>query len=530
MGPCYQLLPNYLIRNTRSAIMPKKRRDSSPVRSPKSKRLKENAHGSGELSEYEKKRLENIRQNSEFFDVLQLTEMKNEFNQAGSRPTPSKVKERGLTRPKKSVQAAPALPTRQSLRIRKKDPSGVLLPEPSNAEIHQSVDEHPRKNGPLEMKPCNNVEQTHSQEFIDELTVLANMLQKSKENADDDAVQDSNVRSYKRSMQSLKITEGHVAKLVPHRIFSMAFHPARYKTLVLAGDKWGNIGIWDVNSSKGDDGVYLFQPHSRPINCISFEPGNCGKLYSCSYDGTLRCGDFSAATFQEVYSFDDDDYSRFMYFAFGSPSSSTILAATDSGYVMVVDTRTKRKTIAEQSYGLHDKVIKCIDVHPLNRNLFLTSSTDGSVAFWDIRNIKNMKSRLSSLQRTRVASSAYFSPLTGSQVLVTSLDDYVTINDVDASGIVTTTPECCFRHDNRVGRWLTSFRAAWDPKFEKYAVVGSMRRPRQIDIFSSEQKSSALMHLTHENLNSVNSLNVFHSSVNMLAGGNSSGKVYLWTE
>ena len=52
----------------------------------------------------------------------------------------------------------------------------------------------------------------------------------------------------------------------------------------------------------------------------------------------------------------------------------------------------------------------------------------------------------------------------------------------------------------------------------------------QIDIFSSEQKSTALMHLTHENLNSINSLNVFHPSVNMLAGGNSSGKVYLWTE
>ena len=34
-----------------------------------------NAHGSGELSEYEKKRLENIRQNSEFFDGLQLTEV-----------------------------------------------------------------------------------------------------------------------------------------------------------------------------------------------------------------------------------------------------------------------------------------------------------------------------------------------------------------------------------------------------------------------------------------------------------------------
>ena len=49
-----------------------------------------------------------------------------------------------------------------------------------------------------------------------------------------------------------------------------------------------------------------------------------------------------------------------------------------------------------------------------------------SVAFWDIRNVKNMKSKLSSLHRTRVATSAYFSPQTGSQVLVTSLDDYVT--------------------------------------------------------------------------------------------------------
>lgn len=47
-------------------------------------------------------------------------------------------------RPKKTTQAVPALPTRQSLRIRKKDPSGELLPEPSSSEIYQSVDEHVR--------------------------------------------------------------------------------------------------------------------------------------------------------------------------------------------------------------------------------------------------------------------------------------------------------------------------------------------------------------------------------------------------
>ena len=52
----------------------------------------------------------------------------------------------------------------------------------------------------------------------------------------------------------------------------------------------------------------------------------------------------------------------------------------------------------------------------------------------------------------------------------------------------------------------------------------------QIDIFSSEIRSSALMYLSHANLNSINSLNVFHPSVNKLASGNSSEKVYLWTE
>ncbi|KAJ7380972.1 WD repeat-containing protein 76 [Desmophyllum pertusum] len=388
--------------------MPKTRRDPSTSESLKSKRLKqkeesstqkrnaikldesdvkERAHGSRELSEYERMRLENIKQNSEFFERLNLSQAKLDLNLSMSSSRTTKVKERGLSRPKMSPQAGPVLPTRQSLRQRNKAPDGVPLPDLPQ-EMNQPVDEHPRKLGPLEIKPCNNVEETDAQEFIDELTVLANILHKSKEKDDGDTVKEVDGESYKRSLGCLKIKEGHVAKLVPERIFSMAFHPARYKTILLAGDKWGNLGIWDVGSSKGDDGVYLYEPHSRPINCMAFDPGNCGKIFTCSYDGTLRCCDFNSSTFQEVYSFDEDDYSRFMYFTFGSPSNSTILAAIDTGYVLVVDTRTKRNTIAEQSYCLHNKVIKCIDVHPLNSNVFLTSSNDGSVAFWDIRNVK----------------------------------------------------------------------------------------------------------------------------------------------
>ena len=41
-------------------------------------------------------------------------------------------------------------------------------------------------------------------------------------------------------------------------------------------------------------------------------------------------------------------------------------------------------------------------------------------------------------------------------------------------------PSSIDRHDNQVGRWLTNFRATWDPKFDSYAVVGSMKQPRQV--------------------------------------------------
>ena len=43
------------------------------------------------------------------------------------------------------------------------------------------------------------------------------------------------------------------------------------------------------------------------------------------------------------------------------------------------------------------------------------------------------------------------------------------------------------RHNNQTGRWLTPFRARWDPSSDDHFVVGSMEHPRQvyIDIMSN---------------------------------------------
>jgi len=47
-------------------------------------------------------------------------------------------------------------------------------------------------------------------------------------------------------LTNLKVSQ--IEKVTKDRIFSMAVTPTAEKTFVLAGDKWGKIGIWDIVS------------------------------------------------------------------------------------------------------------------------------------------------------------------------------------------------------------------------------------------------------------------------------------------
>lgn len=53
-------------------------------------------------------------------------------------------------------------------------------------------------------------------------------------------------------------------------------------------------GVW------GDDGVLLFEPHTRPVGCMAFSTARPTQLLSLSYDGSLRCMDVEKAVFDEV--------------------------------------------------------------------------------------------------------------------------------------------------------------------------------------------------------------------------------------
>lgn len=84
-------------------------------------------------------------------------------------------------------------------------------------------------------------------------------------------------------------------------------------------------------------------------------------------------------------------------------------------------------------------------------------------------------------------------------------------------------------HNNNTGRWHTKFQAVWDPKMEDCFVVGSMVRPRQIDVFHSTGiKVHEFKHA--EWLRSVCSINVMHPTKNVLVGGNSSGRLHVFMD
>ena len=50
----------------------------------------------------------------------------------------------------------------------------------------------------------------------------------------------------------------------------------------------------------GNDGVLLFEPHTRPVGCMAFSGAHPSQLLSLSYDGSLRCIDVEKAVIDDV--------------------------------------------------------------------------------------------------------------------------------------------------------------------------------------------------------------------------------------
>ncbi|NXE81344.1 WDR76 protein, partial [Cochlearius cochlearius] len=442
-----------------------------------------------QLSAYERKRLKNITENAKFFAALKLHESAARLNQIATKRQPH------VTKRAKPKKAEDETVRRRSMRLQRVEPSGIPMPEVS---AQPEAEEYPQvPAGPLPMVLEGEMGNSKLTEDL-----LATWMRISEVLLVTIADIFMMLSRYRDSLNSMVLSEDNIKKVVKYRVCSLAIHPSESITFVAAGDKSGQIGLWNVNC-KSEEGAHIFVPHSYLVSCMHFSPFNPAHLLSLS-DDTLRCGDVTRAVFDEVCRSEESLSS----FDFLEDTASTAIVGHWDGNVAIVDRRTPG-TSSELSADIGFKRTRTVHVHPVHKQYFIAAGSV-DVCIYDVRYLKsNGNKPVSSLKgHTKSVASAYFSPVTGNRVVTVCADDKL-------------------RHNSNTGRWLTRFRAVWDPKQEDCFVVGSMARPRQIEVF---QDTGELLHCFYnlDCLGSVCSINVVHPSRNILVGGNSSGRLHVF--
>ncbi|XP_008057797.1 WD repeat-containing protein 76 [Carlito syrichta] len=464
------------------------------------------------LSPYERKRLKNISENANFFTSLQLSESAARLREMIKKRQPPESKRK---KPKKRENG---IGCRRSMRLLKVDPLGVSL-SPTPTQPTLIADETPLlPPGPLEMIPDNRDD--NDDLFKGSLQTWTEMSKTSSKNTEKGL---SSIKRYKANLNGMVISKDTVYKVTKGPIFSVALHPSETRTLIAVGAKFGQVGLCDLTQQPKGNGVYVFHPHSQPVSCLYFSPANPAHILSLSYDGTLRCGDFSRAVFEEVYRNEGSSFSSFDFLA---EDASTLIVGHWDGKMSLLDRRTPG-TSYEKLINSSLSKIRTVHVHPVHRQYFITAGLR-DIHIYDARRLNSRGNQplVSLTEHTKSIASAYFSPLTGNRVVTTCADCKLRI--FDSSCIASQIPLLTtIRHNTITGRWLTRFQAVWDSKQEDCVIVGSMAQPRRVEIFHETGKRVHSF-LDGEHLVSVCSINAMHPTRYILAGGNSSGRIHVF--
>ncbi|XP_020525731.1 WD repeat-containing protein 76 isoform X3 [Amborella trichopoda] len=259
----------------------------------------------------------------------------------------------------------------------------------------------------------------------------------------------------------LRLKADNVARLVPGRILSLGFFPCLERTVVVAGDKLGYVGFWDTDDKEGD-GVYTYCPHSAAVSGVVVRPFHLTKIFTSSYDGSIRLMNVEDGNFDMIYHCDDE------VFALSTQTCdmNSLYFAEGQGELKVWDERTKG---ISNSYSLHSRRINTIDFNPENDNIVCTSSNDGEACIWDLRCIRD--DPLQKVKHQKAILSAFFSP-TGQYLATTSsLDNRVGLS----SGVDFSEISMIHHYNNHANSGQSFFRAIWGWD-DSYLFVGNMKR------------------------------------------------------
>jgi WD40 repeat protein len=463
------------------------------------------------LSDYEKLRMANIQKNQDFLSSLGIDAIK---------PTETMIKKsnttvRGSIKKKGFIKVE--IPTRRSGRVTiDKLSSEIKLLEDkdeNNEQLQQKKVElealiatkktegtygsyEPNINEFTEdtrlrktedyismIKPSNADDDDDNQNFgkdiLNTLKSIQKKVQPSKSKNDD----------YVKRVSKLSVSENDFAKVTEARITSIWAHPSDHKVIVAAGDKTGCVGIWDVNSNiTGNGGVYRYNPHASNVISLYSDHNEPSKLYSGSYDGTIRCLDLVKESFSLVLEAEESIYDvMFKDIAF---SGNKAYIGTKGGEINFVDLRVGNKKYQWSYDTLSDASLNSVQIHPTNDNYIISAGLKGITQVHDLRNAsKKWKPLIKMEEHTKSVNAAYVSP-DGKYMASVGLDDTIRIW---TDFLKQNYPKpFVYRHDNFTGRWLSVFKPSWDPKHPHSFILGSMEKIRNVEIFSPIEKDNKI--------------------------------------
>ncbi|KAL4181421.1 hypothetical protein AMTRI_Chr12g271160 [Amborella trichopoda] len=458
------------------------------------------------MTEYERRRLENIEKNQLMLASLNVQSLLSSVPTKHPRVDPKGYKK---TPERKQSKQGPVV-LRRSLRARGFPPdassaNGLHDDEPciNHLSLSSSTSVPIRKIlGSFTMEEVYETKKddASNKHFIDTIINLSDKSPLSRIGA-------KNIEAFE--VGQLRLRAENVARLVPGRIFSLAFFPFCERSVVVAGGKFGHVGIWDTDQ-KEEDGVHSYCPHSAPVSGVVVWPFHLTKIFTSSYDGFIRLMNVEEGKFDMVYNCNDEIFAL----SARTCDSNSLYFAEGQGEFKVWDERTKG---ISTSYSLHSQRINSIDFNPENNNMMCTSSSDGKACIWDLRCIRN--DPLQIVKHQRAIHSAFFSP-SGKYLATTSFDNKVGLSSgVDFSDV------SMIHHCNETGRWLSSFRAIWGWD-DSYLFMGSMKRT--VDVISVEKKTITSLDSTY--MTAIPCRFASHPCITgTLAGATGGGQVYMWT-
>ncbi|KAG9286369.1 hypothetical protein G9A89_014535 [Geosiphon pyriformis] len=490
-------------------------------------------------NDYEKKRLENIKRNEEILRQLDLPGIANTL-----KPTlrAKMLKAKTKTREKPLVQ-----PIRQSLRLRGVAPDSMEAKRKATELLEKAVEKRARKEGVFELDDVAAANTTPEKTIklkmvLEELNTsdsshLVDKLIESKSYdtsveqlvSSDFVKEDQSIRSVRKNIKKLSLQPNWSSvKVTPGRIYCVALHPSSEKILASAGDKYGGLGLWDLQDKEIDEdgdilpATYNYNPHSRTISSMMYSPTNSNRLFTSSFDGSVRYLDLNLGKFSEAIVSNTNLYTSMDF----EPKGNRFYASSIGGTVSVCDVREPGSSHID--YQMHGRKITCVSVNPISPNLIVTSSLDRTIRLWDIRALSIEDPQyLQECHEDKAISSVYWSPK-GTQILATIWEDNINVLNYK-SDTKKLTQHLRIEHNNNTGRWVTPFRARWNhnPLLHPHFLVGNMRR--SVDVISAID-GELIWNLRDESITAIPAVNCFHPNLNMILGGNASGRMIVWSD